>query len=69
MRFSNSRTVTVPVVQVPAKYGGPAGVFIDAFRGYHPYYPVSAQEHDQNGKVLHTVRLNQLRCRKEAQGR
>jgi hypothetical protein len=67
VRFSNGRTVTVSVVQVPAKYGGPAGVFIDAFRGYHRY-PVSGQELDQNGKVLHTVRLGQLRCRKERAG-
>ncbi len=63
VRFSNGRTVTVSVVRVPVKYGGPAGVFIDAFRGYHRY-PVSAQELYQNGKVLRTVRLSQLRCRK-----
>jgi hypothetical protein len=67
VRLSNGRTVTVSVVRVPVKYGGPAGVFIDAFRGYHTY-PVSAQELGHNGKVLRTVRLNQLRCRKERPG-
>jgi hypothetical protein len=54
VRFSDGRTVTVAIVQVPVKDGGPAGVFIDAFRGYNPY-PVSVQELSHDGRVLRTV--------------
>jgi hypothetical protein len=64
VRFSNGRTVTVSVVEVPAKDGGPAGVFIDAFRGYNPY-PVSVQELSRDGRVLRTVSLRRVRCVKE----
>jgi hypothetical protein len=63
VRFSDGRTVTVAVVQVPAKDGGPAGVFIDAFRGYNPY-PVSVQELSREGRVLRTVSLSRVRCTK-----
>lgn len=63
VRLSDGRTVTVPVVQVPAKDGGPGGVFIDAFRGYRPY-PVSVQELSRTGRVLRTVSLSRVRCRK-----
>jgi hypothetical protein len=61
--FSNGRTVTVSIVQVPARDGGPAGVFIDAFRGYRPY-PISVRELNRDGRVLRTVGLRRLRCRK-----
>jgi hypothetical protein len=64
VRFSDGRTVMVSVVQVPAKDGGPAGVFLDAFRGYSPY-PVSVQELSRDGKVLRTVGLRRVRCVKE----
>lgn len=64
VRFSDGRTVTVSVVQVPAKDGGPAGVFIDAFRGYNPY-PVSVQELSRDGRALRTVSLRRVRCLKE----
>lgn len=64
VRFSDGRIVTVSVVQVPAKDGGPAGVFIDAFRGYH-FYPISVQELSHEGSVLRTVGLSRLRCTKE----
>ena len=64
VRFSDDRTVTIAVVQIPAKDGGPAGVFIDAFRGYDPY-PASLQELSRDGSVLRTVNLRRVRCRKE----
>jgi hypothetical protein len=64
IRLNNGRTVTVSVVPVPASDGGPAGVFIDAFRGYN-YYPVSLQELSRNSTVLRTVSLGRVRCRKE----
>ncbi|HSZ13248.1 MAG TPA: hypothetical protein VK790_04355 [Solirubrobacteraceae bacterium] len=64
VRFSNGRTVTVPVIKIPAKYGGPAGFLIDAFRGYNPH-PVSVQELSSSGSVIHTVSLRRVRCVKE----
>ena len=65
VRFSDGRTATVSVIQIPAKDGGPAGVFIGAFRGYERY-PVSLQELDRDGRVLHTVRLGPLHCTKKS---
>jgi hypothetical protein len=65
VRLSDGQTVTVSVVQIPAKDRGPAGVFIDAFRGYKPY-PVSAQELSSDGSVLRTLHLTGVRCRKES---
>ena len=64
VRFSDGRPVTVSVVQVPAKDGGPAGVFIDAFRGYS-HHPVSVQELSRDGRVLRTVSSSRVRCREE----
>jgi hypothetical protein len=64
VRLSDGHTVTVSVVQVPAKEGGPAGVFIDAFRGPNPY-PISVQELSRAGRVLRTVSLSRVRCIKE----
>lgn len=64
VQLSDGRTVVVRVVRVSAKEGGPAGVFIDAFRGYNPY-PVSVQELSRNGRVLRTVSLRFSRCKKE----
>jgi hypothetical protein len=67
VRLSNGRTVTASTVPIPVKDGGPMGVFIDAFRGYDPY-PVSAQELNSNGRVIRTVSLRGVRCRKEPAG-
>jgi hypothetical protein len=64
VRLSNGRTVTVSVVQVSAKDGGPAGVFIDAFHGYNPY-PISVQELSRDGRVLRTVSLRRVHCTQE----
>jgi hypothetical protein len=67
VRLSDGRTLAVSIVQVPAKYGGPAGVFIEAFRANKPY-PVSVQELGRDGKVLRTVRLGRVRCTKQLAG-
>ena len=67
VRLSNGRTVTVSVVQIPAKDGGPAGIFIDTFRGYNPY-PVSGQKLDSAGKIVRTVGLSGMRCTKKPGG-
>ncbi len=61
--FSDGRTVMVSIVQIPVRDGGPAGVFVDAFRGYNPY-PVSVQELSRDGRVLRTLGLREARCRK-----
>lgn len=61
VRLSDGRTVSDEIVQVPVRDGGPAGVFIDAFRGYHPY-PVSVQELSRDGRVLRTVGLRDVHC-------
>lgn len=63
VRLGNGRTITVSVVQISAKDGGPAGIFIDAFRGYNAQ-PVSLQELSRNGRVVRTVSLNRVRCSK-----
>jgi hypothetical protein len=65
VRFNDGRTVTVSVIEIPAKDGGPAGVFIDAFRGYERY-PVSLKELDRDGRVLQTVGLGPLHCTKKS---
>jgi hypothetical protein len=64
VRLSDGRTVTVSVVHVPTRDGGPAGVLIDAFRGYN-HHPVSVRELSRDGRVLRTVSLGRARCRKE----
>lgn len=65
VRLSDGRTVTVSVVRIPARDGGPAGAFIDAFRGYNPR-PVSLQELGRDGEVLRTVSLREVHCGKRA---
>jgi hypothetical protein len=67
VRLSDGRTVTVAVVHVSAKDGGPAGVFVDAFRG-HNHYPVVVQELSRDGRVLRTVDVRGMRCVKESAG-
>lgn len=64
VRLSDGRIVPVSVVHVPVKDGGPAGVIVDAFRGYK-LYPVLVQELSRAGRVLHTVSLNRLRCTRQ----
>lgn len=65
VRLSDGRIVPVSVVHVPVKDGGPAGVIVDAFRGYKPY-PVSVQELSRAGRVLRTVSLSGLRCTRQS---
>lgn len=64
-RLGDGHAVTVPVVQIPAKYGGPAGVIIDAFGGY-TRHPVSLQELSASGKIIRTVDLKRTRCTKQS---
>jgi hypothetical protein len=41
--LSNGRTLTSRVIRIPRRYGGPAGVYVQAPRGYSPY-PISLTE-------------------------
>lgn len=63
-RLRDGGTVMVSVVQIPAKYGGPGGVLIAAFRSYNRH-PVSAQELNASGTVLRTVALKRIDCTKK----
>lgn len=64
VHLSDDRTLIVPILYIPAKDGGPAGVFIRAYDVHAPY-PVSLQELNANGRVLRTVNLKSVRCRTE----
>ena len=64
VRLSNGHTIMASVTQIPAKDGGPAGVFVDSFRGYNAH-PVSLQELSRDRRILRTVSLNRVRCSKE----
>jgi hypothetical protein len=64
-RLGDGHTLMIPVVHIPAKYGGPAGVIIDAFRGYNRH-PVSLQELSASGKIIRTVDLKRARCTKQS---
>lgn len=63
LRLSDTSTITSTVVRVPRKDGGPAGVYVQAVRGYRAY-PVSLEELDRGGHVVRVLRLRNLRCKK-----
>ncbi|MGP0102284.1 MAG: hypothetical protein ACLPUT_11785 [Solirubrobacteraceae bacterium] len=64
LQLSDGRTITSRVIRVPRRYGGPAGVYVQAVRGYSPY-PVSLTELNAQGDVVLELKLASLRCRKE----
>jgi hypothetical protein len=61
--LSNGRTISSPVVRIPARYGGPAGLYLQAVRGYSPH-PVSLTELDRDGHVVSVRKLSKVRCRR-----
>jgi hypothetical protein len=66
LRLSDGSTITSKVVRIPAKDGGPSGVYEQALRGYTPY-PVSLAELDARAHVVRRLRLApEGRCKKEA---
>lgn len=68
LRLSNGRTITSKVVRVPAREGGPGGVYVQAIRdSIHLYkpYAVSLAELDRQGHVVRRVNLGYLRCQPE----
>ncbi len=56
LRLSNGRTITSAALIIPARLGGPAGLYFQVVRGPSPI-PVSLTELDAHGKPLRTVRL------------
>jgi hypothetical protein len=54
--LSDGRTIDSAVVKVPARFGGPVGVYFQIVRGPAPY-PVSLAELDAHGRTLRSVRL------------
>jgi hypothetical protein len=57
--LSDGRTITSGVAIVPARLGGPAGLYYQAVRGPSPI-PVSLTELDAHGRTLRTVKLNRV---------
>ncbi len=54
--LSNGQTVTSPAILVPARLGGPAGLYYQAVRGPSPI-PVSVTELNADGEALTTLKL------------
>jgi hypothetical protein len=60
LELSNGRTITSTAVIIPARLGGPAGLYFQVLRGPSPY-PVSLTELNGRGRTLRTVRLRPVR--------
>jgi hypothetical protein len=56
LRLSDGRTITSAAIVVPARLGGPAGIYYQVVRGPSPI-PVSLTELDGHGRTLRVVRL------------
>ncbi|MGD0455545.1 MAG: hypothetical protein ABSB69_18320 [Solirubrobacteraceae bacterium] len=54
--MSNERTITSPAIRVPARQGGPAGLYYQVVRGPSPI-PVSLTELDAQGNTLTVLKL------------
>jgi hypothetical protein len=54
--LSDGRTITSPAIRVPARLGGPAGLYYQAVRGPAPI-PVSLIELDAQGRTLTVLKL------------
>ncbi len=66
LRLSNGSTITSHVVSIPARLGGPAGLYVQAVKGPSPY-PVALSELDAHGRVLRSERLRSPRGCREAE--
>lgn len=56
LRLSDGRTITSPAIIVPARLGGPAGLYYQVVRGPSPI-PVSLTEFDGSGNTLTVLKL------------
>ncbi len=57
--LSDGRTIASPAIAIPARYGGPAGLYYQVVRGPAPI-PVSLTELDRRGHALRTDRLPRI---------
>ncbi len=57
MLLSDHRTITSPAIRVPARLGGPAGLYYQVVRGPSPI-PVSLAELDAQGHTLTVLKLH-----------
>ena len=64
LRLSSGRTLTSEVVRIPAREGGPGGVYVQSLRPHTPH-AVSLTELDRRGKVVRVVKLTETRCEVE----
>ncbi len=65
LRLSDGSAIGSAVVRIPRKDGGPAGVYVQAVRGY-ARQPVSLTELDANGQVVREMKLRGARCKRES---
>jgi hypothetical protein len=65
LTLSSGRTLTSKVVRIPAREGGPGGVYVQSLRPHTPH-PVSFTELDRHGRVVRVVKLPDFPC--EAEG-
>jgi hypothetical protein len=59
LSLSNGDTITTPAILVPARLGGPAGLYYQVVRGPSPI-PLSLTELDAQGRTLTTLKLPAL---------
>jgi hypothetical protein len=57
--LSNGDTITSPAIRLPARLGGPAGLYYQVVRGPSPI-PVSLTELDAEGRTLTVLKLPQV---------
>jgi hypothetical protein len=56
LQLSDNRTITSPAIRVPARLGGPAGLYYQVVRGPSPI-PMSLTELDAQGRTLAVLKL------------
>jgi hypothetical protein len=62
--LSDGTSLNSPAIAIPARLGGPVGVYIQALRGPSPF-PVSLTELDAHGRTLRTLKLQPVHhCKK-----
>jgi len=64
LTLSDGRTVEALLFEIPKRFGGPAGVFVQRLRGVKPYV-VSITELDASGAVVRRIDRHLPRCRRE----
>ncbi len=63
--LNDGSSISSSVVHVPRRYGGPVGVYVQAFRAER-HRPVSLTEFARHGEVVRTIRLSIPPCKRES---